>query len=57
VATAARRDIARQQTYDRGYDGHQDALAARMKAVIGAQQAVAHGEPNAAYALRRRSEP
>jgi hypothetical protein len=53
VATGARPDIARQQTHDLNYDGRQATLAARMKAVLGAQQALAHGEPNAAYALRQ----
>jgi hypothetical protein len=53
VATVVRRDIARQQTYDRDHDGQQGALLARMAAVMDAQRALAHREQGAGYALRQ----
>jgi hypothetical protein len=48
-----RRDIERTKLNDSNHDGHQGALLARMRAVIGAQQAVAAGELGAGYAFRQ----
>ena len=53
MATVARRDITRQQAYDRNHDGQQGALLARMAAVVDAQQALTHREEGAGYALRQ----
>ena len=53
AATAARRDVQLQQLHDRNYDSHQDVLLARMRAVVGAQEALAAREHDAAYALRQ----
>jgi hypothetical protein len=39
--------------YDRPHRGYQDRLRARMKAVIGAQQAVLRREPDAPYIFRQ----
>jgi hypothetical protein len=51
--TGTRREVEQVKAHDRNYDAHGAALMARMKAVVGAQQAVARGEPDAAYALRQ----
>ena len=53
VATATRRDVERVKTRDRDFPDHQNALMARMAAVVGAQRAIAAGETGARYALRQ----
>jgi hypothetical protein len=47
-----RGDVSRAKVRDRGFDGYQGALMARMAAVVDAQRAVAAREVGARPALR-----
>ena len=51
--TETRRDVERVKAHDRDFDAHGTVLAARMKAVVDAQRAVAQRELGAGYALRQ----
>ena len=51
AATETRRDVQRVKAHDRDFDAHGTVLAARMKAVLDAQRAVAERELGAGYAL------
>ena len=53
VTTETRRDVQRVKAHDRDFDAHGTVLAARMKAVVDAQRAVAQRELGAGYALRQ----
>lgn len=53
AATGTHREVERVKARDRDYEGRQATLAARMKAVVDAQRAVAQRELGAGYALRQ----
>ena len=53
AATGTPRDVRRVKAHDRDFDAHGTVLAARMKAVLDAQRAVAERELGAGYALRQ----
>ena len=53
VASVTRRDVEHTKNIDRIWGDHQGVLLARMKAVVGAQRALAAGETGARYALRQ----
>ena len=53
MSAAARTDVTRQKRIDADWPATQDTLHARMVAVVGAQDALARGEPAAPYALRQ----
>ena len=53
IGAVAHPGVERQKAIDRNWDGHQDVLHARMRAVVGAQEAMVRREPDALYALRQ----
>lgn len=53
VSTATRPDVELVKVRDRDFDTGQDELMARMRAVVGAQRAVAGREVGALPALRQ----
>ena len=53
ASTETRRDVQRVKAHDRDFAAHGTVLAARMKAVLDAQRAVAERELSAGYALRQ----
>ena len=52
VAQRVRTDVDRQKRHDANYGTDQEQLLARMKAVLGAQRALAERQAGAVYSLR-----